>query len=270
MQDSIWDAERLSNIGWLMSRYSEHIQPSDRIKLGIEGDPCGVFRGVDDAPSATIKHVSREDNGFVRFTAVIDDSGVEVELDNRNVAPEKVWEIHPDFVETFRGRVNGEDLEEEHPHDEENLHDVEESRLHEDDRHEEPVATDDEFRSSVQNHVESLDERLKRMESAESELERTIASAVRELAGDLMRAYRGEEPEFAFRYADRYDLALTRSGTKDDAATEEETPQSPKSFRGSSSSKKSPSYRRSHQNEKDTFDLESLSFDVKESSVLSD
>ena len=59
--------------------------------------------------------------------------------------------------------------------------------------------------------MESLGDRLNRMESIGSELERTIASAVRELAGDMMRAYRGEQPEFSFRYADRYDLALTKS-----------------------------------------------------------
>ena len=139
---------------------------------------------------------------------------------------------------------------------------------------------DDDFRSSVKTHVESLDERLKRMETAESELERTIASAVRELAGDLMRAYRGEEPEFAYRYADRYDLALTRSGTKNDHEDEQEAEKeegeedhASSDFRGGhemSSRRHSSETRSRYQDEKDSFDLESLSFDVKESSVLSD
>lgn len=291
MQESVWDPERISNIGWLLSRYSEHIQPSDRIKLGIEGDPCGFYRGVDDAPAATITHVSRDDSGFVKFTAVLDESNVEVELDNRNVSPEKVWEIHPDFVERFRGRVRGEDTEKV----EEDPEKIEEEE--EEDSDNKPVEhrnnEEDDFRSSVKTHVESLDERLKRMETAESELERTIASAVRELAGDLMRAYRGEEPEFAYRYADRYDLALTQSGTKsrgtedeqereeeeEDHRHDDEPTRTHDGFRGeyrstasSSSSRRRPTsesnYR--YQGEKDNFDLESLSFDVKESSVLSD
>ena len=264
MQESVWDPERISNIGWLLSRYSEHIQPSDRIKLGIEGDPCGVYRGVDDAPTAIVSHVSREENGFVKLTAILEDSNVEVELDNRNVSPEKVWEIHPDFVDTFRGRVHGE--EEEGVTDDA---DRDDSTPDEDARHLTDV--DEDFRSSVKTHVESLDERLKRMETAESELERTIASAVRELAGDLMRAYRGEEPEFAYRYADRYDLALTRSGTRS-TSTEEEDDRPPQDdFRGGSSRRHAASETRSkYQDEKDSFELESLSFDVKESSVLSD
>ena len=278
MQESVWDPERISNIGWLLSRYSEHLQPSDRIKLGIEGDPCGAYRGVDEAPTAIVSHVSREDNGFVRFTAVLEDSNVEVELDNRNVSPDKVWEIHPDFVDTFRGRVHGDEASEEEtpPEDKEDAQSQEDEMRHLS-RSEDG---DDDFRSSVKTHVESLDERLKRMETAESELERTIASAVRELAGDLMRAYRGEEPEFAYRYADRYDLALTRSGTKNvrkdeqepEKDEEEEEDHASSEFRGGreTSSRDLPETRSTYQNEKDSFDLESLSFDVKESSVLSD
>lgn len=279
MQESVWDPERISNIGWLLSRYSEHLQPSDRIKLGIEGDPCGAYRGVEDAPTAIVSHVSREDSGFVRFTAVLEDSNVEVELDNRNVSPDKVWEIHPDFVDTFRGRVHGDTVSESTPEE-----------THEDEKDAEPEVDemrhlsqseegDDDFRSSVKTHVESLDERLKRMETAESELERTIASAVRELAGDLMRTYRGEEPEFAYRYADRYDLALTRSATRSHQeedrqdAEKEDDEHTSSEFRGgheTSSRRLSDAPRSKYQDEKDSFDLESLSFDVKESSVLSD
>ena len=273
MQESVWDPERISNIGWLISRYSEHLQPSDRIKLGIEGDPCGVYRGVDDAPTAIVTHVSREDSGFVRFTAVLEDSNVEVELDNRNVSPDKVWEIHPDFVDTFRGRVHGEDELEETPAMDEGDTKSQDDEMRHLSKSEDG---DEDFRSSVKTHVESLDERLKRMETAESELERTIASAVRELAGDLMRAYRGEEPEFAYRYADRYDLALTRSATKNHDEVEQEPENDDhvsSEFRGGHetlSRRHSSESRSKYQGEKDSFELESLSFDVKESSVLSD
>ena len=263
MQESVWDPGRISNIGWLLSRYSEHIQPSDRIKLGIEGDPCGMYRGVEDAPTAIVSHVSREENGIVKLTAVLEDSNVEVELDNRNVSPEKVWEIHPDFVDTFRGRVHGETEA-----DEVDDADREGSTPDDDVRHLTDV--DDDFRSSVKINVDILGERLKRMENAESELERTIASAVRELAGDLMRAYRGEEPEFAYRYADRYDLALTRSGTRSTNTEEEDDRPSQDDFRGGSLRRHAATEARSkYQDEKHAFELESLSFDVKESSVLS-
>jgi hypothetical protein len=198
------------------------------------------------AKSATVTRLSRNDDGTVSFTAVLDDTGDKIDLDNRNVSPDKVWEIHPDFVETFRNRVTG-------VNDETHSEDVNES-------------FDDDFRSSFQNHVESLDERLKRMETAESELERTIASAVRELAGDLMRTYRGEEPEFAYRYADRYDLALTKSSLGHENDKNNAT-----DFRGGES-KKSKNYEspKRHQDEKYSFDVEPLSYELKESSVLSE
>jgi hypothetical protein len=214
--------------------------------MGIEGDPCSVYRGDNGAPSGTITSVTRGDDGFVKFNVRLDTSGDEIELDNRNISPERVWEVHPEFVDAFRGRIQ---------HDDESV--VSDTKDESQSVKEE--TNDDEFRSSVENRVESLGERLKRMETAESELERTIASAVRELAGDLMRAYRGEEPEFAFRYADRYDLALTRSSENDDAD------EVISEFRGAV--KRSKHSNPIRQSEKDTFDIESLA--VRESSVLS-
>lgn len=242
MQESIWDSERISNIGWILSRYSEHIQNGDRIRMGIEGDPCGAYRGEDEAPCGTVTSVTRSDDGFVQFNMRLDTSGEEVSLDNRNVAPEKVWEVHPDFVETFRGRVHGPD---------EDDGDAEEPSEKEEE-HEEPS---DDFRSAVETRVESLGERLQRMETVGSELERTIASAVRELCGDLMRTYRGETPDFSFQYADRYDLALAKRD--DDAPTDD--------FRGAVKKKSTTTNK---QSEKFSFDVESLG--LRESSVLSE
>ena len=244
-QESVWDGERISNIGWILSRYSEHVQEGDRVRMGIEGDPCSTYRGIDGASAGTVDRVRRDDYGFVQLTVTLD-SGKEVELDNRNIAPAKVWEIHPDFVNVFRGRVqksNGDGEE----------HDGEE---HNDDTY----GDTHDFRSAVETQVETLGERLKRMENAGTELERTIASAVRELAGDLMRTYRGEEPEFSFRYADRYDLALTKSSKSDDDSTA--TYQD--DFRGPTKN----SSTKNVQSEKYAFDIESLG--LRESSVLSD
>ena len=52
-------------------------------------------------------------------------------------------------------------------------------------------------------------------------LREDLATAVRELSGDLMRAARGEGTEFAQRYADRYDLALAERASDDFRAAEE-------------------------------------------------
>ena len=62
-----------------------------------------------------------------------------------------------------------------------------------------------------------VEERLRDIEFRGSSMERTLAGAVRELAGDMLRISRGERPFFAERFADRYDLALIADDT-DDAA----------------------------------------------------
>lgn len=252
MQDSVWGSERISNIGWILSRYSEHIQEGDRIRMGIEGDECGVYRGTDDPPAGIVTSVTRDDTGLVKMNVRLETTGDEIELDNRNISPDKVWEVHPSFIDTFRGRIEGRNEEEKEPQQEEEEH---APREHEND------GDLGEFRSVVETKVESLGERLQRMETAENELERTIASAVRELAGDLMRTYRGEEPEFAFRYADRYDLALTKSKSDNEEVTSLED------FRGSIKKMSEPK-RNSHQSEKYAFEATDLQ--LRESSVLTD
>lgn len=240
MQDSLWDSERLQNVGWIMSRYSDHVMNGDVIRRGIEGDPCNTYRGSEDVPHGTVTRVERNDDGFVRFWATMDD-GEEMEFDNRNIAPNRVWEIHPDHIDSFRSRVLGESGR---------------GGVVIDSEPEEIHRGDDEFRSSMETHVVTLDERLKRMENAESELERTIASAVRHLAGDLMRTYRGEQPEFALRYADRYDLALQQGGDEE--------------YRGEREEK---SEKKSHQEEKYTFgEVSPVGYrgELRESSILSE
>ena len=238
--DSLWGTERLQNVGWILSRYSDYVMQGDVIRRGIEGDPCNTYRG-SDVPYGTVSRVEREDGGLVRFWATMDD-GEEMEFDNQNIAPNRVWEIHPDHIGSFRDRVLGESARGGVV-----IHEEEETT----DR------GDEEFRSSMETHVVTLDERLKRMENAESELERTIASAVRHLAGDLMRTYRGEQPEFSLRYADRYDLALQQRDDDDE-------------YRGEGAERPE---KKSRQAEKYTFDdVPPLGYkgELRESSVLSE
>lgn len=199
MQDALWDPERVGLVGSILTRYSTHLAAGHRIRMGLEGDPCSTYRSASEAPCATVLDVQREPTGMVRFRAQLDGSGAVVELDNRNVSPDRVWEIDPAFLDTFRGvvaRARGDD----DPDDDAPRAD--------------PIA---EFRGAVDDELSSMRARVETLEQTGRELRETVASAVRELAGDLMRSARGEEPVFAGAYADRYDDVARR----DDDAREE-------------------------------------------------
>lgn len=190
----LWDPERLTTVGWIMNRYSDFLRPGDLVRIGQEGDPCSTYRSSDDAPSARVENVEREVDGTVRFRAVIQGSGAVVNLDNRNVASDRIWEIHPSQVEEFRERV-----ENERTHrgvDSDDVQVTEENTDEKSDEFEKLFASDD------------LELRVKEMEFRGTEIEKTIGGAIRELAGDMMRMYRGEAPNFSIKFADKYDLAL--------------------------------------------------------------
>ena len=104
----LWDPERLATVGWIMNRYSDFLRPGDRICIGQEGDPCTTYRSSEDAPSARVENVEREVDGTVRFRAVMESSGATIQLDNRNVASDRIWELHPSQVDGFRQRVQNE------------------------------------------------------------------------------------------------------------------------------------------------------------------
>lgn len=192
----LWDPERLATVGWIMNRYSDFLSPGDRIRIGQEGDPCNTYRSSEDAPSARVENVEREVDGTVRFRAVMESSGATINLDNRNVASDRVWEIHPSQVEEFRKRVQGE-----------RLHRGATDEPEESDGDEEERPTTDE--TEPFHPSDALESRVKDMEFRGTAMEQTIGGAIRELAGDLMRIYRGEEPTFSIKFADKYDLALT-------------------------------------------------------------
>lgn len=176
--DPLWDPERLRNVGHVLTRYSAHLAEGDRIRLGMEGDPCTPYRSADDAPRATVTEVTR-DGDHVRFRAQVDGSDELLDLDNRNVS--NVWEIDPDYLDTFRSHV-----EQPPPEDEQ----------------------EKEYRSAIDSQLERLEQRLEDMETTNRAFRETMASTVRALAGDMMRSYRGGKLEFAHQYADRYDLAI--------------------------------------------------------------
>lgn len=196
----LWDSERLATVGWIMNRYSDFLRPGDRIRIGQEGDPCTTYRSSEDAPSARVENVEREVDGTVRFRAVMESSGATIQLDNRNVASDRIWELHPSQVEEFRQRVQSERTH--RGTDEDNGVAEEEAS---DDR---PVDDGQEETLTDLFKEPALEQRLADMEFRGTEMEKTIGGAIRELAGDLMRIYNGEAPTFSIKFADRYDLAL--------------------------------------------------------------
>lgn len=106
MAMNVWDQGRLANVSSILSRYAEHLAPGHVIRLGMEGDPCAPYRSSGESPSATVLTVNRIDNGEVRFRAQVTGTDTIVELDNVSVSPQALWEIHPDYIETYRGDVN--------------------------------------------------------------------------------------------------------------------------------------------------------------------
>ena len=270
--DPIWDPERLRVVGSVLSRYGAHLAEGDRVRLSMEGDPCAVYRAAEEAPRATVVEVTRGADGDVRFRARLDGSDEIVERDNRTVDPKQLWEIDPDYLETFRAHVERAEKAQE----------SNETR-HEESAHHQPpppqvvyagAPDESEYRSTVQDRFERLAQQLEEMDAsnrtfratvedmdaANRTFRETMASTVRALAGDLMRTSRGTPIEFAHQYADRYDLAVAErvsEGVTDD-------------YRGarrrSRGAPSSPSSK--HQEEKWNFKGEGLK--IEESSQLSD
>lgn len=212
---SPWDPERLRIVGSVMTRYSEHLAPGHRIRLGMEGDPCAdTYRAADDAPAATVLEVIKRGD-TVEFTARRDDTGETIHRNNTSVAPNDLWEIHPDFVDAYRAHVNRADEEE----DEDRYTGGGAAELKELQRRVETLeSVRDEYRSSST----SLSSQFEEAEATNRAFRETMASTVRALAGDLMRAARGETIEFAHQYADRYDLAIAERASYRGAKEEEE------------------------------------------------
>lgn len=197
-----------------MNRYSDYLRHGDLLRIGHEGDPCSIYRSSDDAPSARVENIEREVDGTIRFRAVMDGSGATVNLDNRNVSPDRIWEIHPSQIEEFRKRVESDRM-----HRGTNGEESGDGKMEEMDSDWNGVGSEQDFEPQREEegtvNVEEIfrddigiEKRVRDMEYRGTEIEKTIGGAIRELAGDMMRMYHGEVPSFSIKFADKYDLAL--------------------------------------------------------------
>jgi hypothetical protein len=224
----LWDPERIRMISSCMTRYSEFLEPSHRIKLGMDGDTHNTYRSSEECPRATVLDVRREENGRVVFRAQLDGTDEIIERDNTAVNPHDLWEIPPEFAEAFRECV------------ERRLEEEDESRGAEDPygERQEPstlrrqLESDDSFRG-VQDQLEEMRAKLAELDESHRIHRQDVAKAVRALAGDFVRNYRGDTASlFSADFIDRYDEAALRVSAKETAdegagPTEEE-----RGFRG--------------------------------------
>jgi hypothetical protein len=217
--DSLWDPERLRVVGSVLTRYSRALRVDDRVRTGMEGDPC--FRG--EHRTGTVVSLERDAaTGAVRFRARLDGSDELVELDNLTVMPERLWEVAPDHLDAFRGRVEAEEEEEEGGAE---AMTAEPEATHRGDGGvaaraaaqaaeaaaalvQEQRLVHDEYRSAVDDQFSALRRQVDSLEEKNAAFRETMASTVYALAGDLMRASSGAPIEFAHEYVDRYDAAI--------------------------------------------------------------
>lgn len=201
---SIWDPERLRIAGDILSRYSEHLAPGHRIRLTMEGDPCvpPSYRSSEgNERVATVSRVSRREDGFVEFDAIVDESQEVLHLDNRNVDPMKLWEINPDDMDAFRASIGLNDDESDD----------------DDAKYAAARKQDDERYGRLANEIEDLRVEISEMSKLRSEIDElrrdasefknTFTDSLRMLSGDVLKAKRGEDVDFAGQFADRYDEA---------------------------------------------------------------
>ena len=205
MPSPLWDVDRVHAIGSIMSRYAPHLRVGDRLRLGCEGDPCSRYRGGAEAPSGTIVDLTRDDE-LVRIEMRMD-SGETRSLTNLSILPDECWEIHPEYVETFRGRLRDEATAPSPPPS-----DVAPSPPppSSDDAAPSPGDSGDgEVRESLgllRDQLFELEARFRRAEETQQSFRETMASTVRHIAGDVYRSARGESIEFSPSYIDRFDV----------------------------------------------------------------
>ena len=188
----MWEPERMQVVGSILERVSPHIVEGVRIRRGMEGDPCNIYRGPSESPSGTVTHVDHKEDGVVQFDVKMDNTGDIVRMDNVNIHPSNLWEIHPDFIPEFRDRLlslSG-DNQESSP---------------------EPPSTSalEEYRGATERKFEDVKNDIQRITDNEQEFRSTTASTLRYIAADIVRLSRGEPLEFASKYTDRYDEVVS-------------------------------------------------------------
>ena len=303
MSDDLLHPERLATLERIMTLYGSHLQVNDKIRIGIEGDPCSHYRSIDDAPSAVVKDIlERRDDGFIRFRAAFEDSEDLCEFSNRAFDPSNVWELHPSQVDAFKDRVQRERDRQAPPPSSP----LSSSYRGEDVSHSPPAVSQDEFRAmedkvsrlsdKLSSIAKDMSERLATLEDmgyrgetssphneealdelreSERTFRETMASTIRALAGDTLRLARGEPVEFAHQYIDRYDMAL------EDRANQSSSYSTRSEYRGNNAPSKSGASKKAHesdhhinkgqhQEEKWDFYRQGESVVAKESSQLTD
>lgn len=215
----LWGSERLQTIGEVLNRYSHHLRTGDRIRTYMEGDPCSQYRNAHDAPCGTVLQVSR-DGAVVTFVAEMDDGGTRT-FNNVSVAPHELWEIDPEYLNTFRGNVleNMRQKETVEPDpEEEPVEPVEDpdppppyvpSRS-------DPSENPSDYRRIAGESVDTvrdLEERFRRADDDNRSFRETIASAVRHLAHDIMRSSNGDTLQFAPNYCERFHSTLAEKAS---------------------------------------------------------
>lgn len=249
MSQNLLDPERLETLDRIMSLYGKHLQTGDKLRIGIEGDPCSRFRSVDEAPSVTVSEIlERKEDGLIRFKAIMSGSEETCEFTNRSFDPEFVWELHPDSAETFKQRIRkgGEKDQYRSVPNEDDL--SSKMTLITQDMSQRLATLEDTVERLTEqlgsnNYRGNREEDIEHMKESERTFRETMASTIRALAGDTLRLARGEPVEFAHQYADRYDLALEERSNS--------------TFRGSESPTPKKKSQQQHQPEKWSFDTES-------------
>ena len=159
----------------------------------MEGDPCGTYADVEEAPVATVKEVERLENGVMRFRAVVDHTGEIISRDTANLDPQAAWEINPKDMDLFRASIE---------RDSKSVASGSSGLINADGA--------EAFRG-IQMDVERLQGEVQALRNENAEFRNTMTSTVRMIAGDVLRAYRGQPAEFASRFVDRYDEAYASS-----------------------------------------------------------
>lgn len=179
----VWDSDRVKMVGDVLTRYSAHIRPGHKIRMGLEGDPCNAFRSTEDAEALTVTNVQRFKGEYVEFTVEDRDGNVST-LNNRTIHPEGLWEIHPKHMSAFKGHVD-EDMKEQFPS---------------------PPSTD--YRAVTTSEFRELS-------AAVEEFKTLVSKTFQHITTDLLELQQGRQTVFAGIYTDRYDRAFKGIEAKD-------------------------------------------------------
>ena len=90
--DTIYDAERVSQIGQIMPRFNEHVQAGDIVQMGIMGDALCPYT-ADTRPTATVTDVVRHADG-VDVHMSDNASGQSFVVPKNTMDPALLWEFN--------------------------------------------------------------------------------------------------------------------------------------------------------------------------------